>query len=74
MSQLNIYVPKDIEKAIRSQAKKENKSLSAYLMDVVKDHLRHDKWQKGFFTEVLGAWQGELPDIERQVAEERNLL
>lgn len=74
MSQLNIYVPNEMEKAIRAEAKKESKSLSAYLMDVVRGHLQHDKWQDGFFRKVVGGWQGDFPEINRKAAEERDLL
>jgi hypothetical protein len=36
MSQLNFYVPDDIEDQIKQVAKKEGKSISAFLADLVK--------------------------------------
>lgn len=65
MSQLNFYVPDDVEAKIRAAAKKQGKSISAFLADLVKSYFPEKKWDAGFFTDVAGAWSGEFPEIER---------
>ena len=74
MSQLNIYVPADIEETIRKEAQAHRKSLSAYLAEVIKNHFRKNRWQKGFFKEISGKWRGDFPVIEQLLPEERDLL
>lgn len=74
MAQLNFYVPDDIEKNIRQQAKARGKSISSYLAEVVKGHVQHDQWRSDFFTKVVGRWRGGFPKIERPLPEERNGL
>ncbi len=74
MSQLNFYVSDDIEKIIRAEAKSSGESISAYLAELVKSHVKKDRWQKDFFKKVVGAWQGDFPEIESLPIEERNSL
>lgn len=74
MSQLNFYVPKDMEQAIRKEARSHRQSLSSYLASLIKEHVRHDQWQKDFFAKVVAGWQGDFPTIERPPAEERDYL
>jgi recombinational DNA repair protein (RecF pathway) len=74
MSQLNIYVPDEVEKAIRSKAQNEGKSISAYLAELVKKQVHEDQWQTGFFTQVVGAWEGDLPEVPRELPEDRDNL
>lgn len=70
MAQLNFYVPDEVEEGIRKEAKARGKSISAYLAEVVKERIRHDKWQKDFFTKVAGGWRGECPEVDRPPPEE----
>lgn len=71
MAQLNFYVPEDVEVAIRREAMRRRKSISAYLSEVVKGHVKRDKWQRYFFTKVVGGWKGQFPKIESLPPEER---
>lgn len=74
MAQLNFYVPDEVEDNIRKEAKARGKPISSYLAEVVKEHIRHDKWEKTFFTKVVGGWRGQFPTIERHPAEETDFL
>lgn len=75
MSQLNIYVPRDISKIIRLEARKSRKSISKYLMDLFfKKQNNKSKWQQDFFKNVVGQWQGDFPSIQRCFPEERGSL
>ncbi len=74
MAQLNFYVPDDVEKAIRREAKARRKSISSYLSEVVKAQILHDKWQDDFFAKVVGKWRGDFPEVEKLSFEERDEL
>ncbi len=74
MSQLNFYVPDEIEEQIRETAKKEGKTISSFLADLVKASFPEKKWETKFFTEVAGAWDGEFPKIDRPLPDERDNL
>lgn len=74
MAQLNFYVPADVEKNIRQQAKARGKSISSYLAEVVKKQVRQDRWHKDFFKKVVASWQGDFPKITRPFPEERDTL
>ncbi len=69
MAQLNVYLPNDIDTAIRKAAKKQRQSLSAFLASLVKSYLSQAEWQKNFFTKVAGQWQGDFPAIKRELPE-----
>jgi hypothetical protein len=71
MSQLNFYVPDDIEEQIKYAAKQEGKSVSAFLSELVKSKLPQKKWNKDFFESTVGQWVGDFPEIERQLPQER---
>lgn len=74
MSQLNFYVPDDIEEQIRSAAQREGKSISLYISDIIKSKLPSKSWSKEFFSGVVGKWEGEFPTIERPLPQEREEL
>lgn len=74
MAQLNFYVPDEVEEAIRREAKAHRKTISSYLSEVIKGHVLHDKWQKDFFTKVVGKWRGDFPAIEKLDYEKRDEL
>jgi metal-responsive CopG/Arc/MetJ family transcriptional regulator len=74
MAQLNVYVPDKLAEEIRKMAKREGKSLSAFLVDLVRQRLGGERWPKGFFTEVVGRWKGEFPEVKRPPPEEREGL
>lgn len=70
MAQLNFYVPDKIEQVIRKEAQARGESISAYLAQFIKERLQPQQWQEGFFTKVVGGWQGKFPKIERPLPEE----
>jgi len=71
MPQINLYVSDDLEKQIRKEAKRRRLSLSAYLTGLIRNRVEKKDWREGFFTRVVGGWQGEAPEIERELPEER---
>jgi hypothetical protein len=74
MAQLNVYGPDELAEEIRKMAKRESKSLSAFLVDLVRQQLGGERWPKGFFKEVVGQWKGEFPEVQRPPPEERSRL
>lgn len=52
MSQVTIYLPKDVEQLVRREAKKARKSLSAWLADLARESVKPSEWPAGYF-EVL---------------------
>ena len=59
MSQLNFYVPDDVETLIRVKAKQANLPLSKYLAEIVKRETgAANQWPAGYFA-LFDAWQGE---------------
>ena len=60
MSQLHFYVPEDVEKRLRQQAKQARQPLSRFLADLVKREAGQDaRWPEGYFDQVFGQWEGE---------------
>ncbi len=74
MSQLNFYVPDDIEEQIRKAAQKDGKSISAFLADLVKSKFPTKQWDSDFFSSVFGHWEGEFPEIKRSLSQKRDEL
>lgn len=75
MSQLNVYVPDQIEKQIRKKAKKLGKSISGFLTDILTKQVSpQNEWQKGFFTDVVGGWAGELSPPVRELPQDYDPL
>jgi hypothetical protein len=74
MSQLNFYVPDDVEEEIRKAAQKEGKSISAFLAELVKAKLPSQQWSQDFFSSVFGQWDGEFPVVKRAPPQERDEL
>ncbi|MBC7533157.1 MAG: hypothetical protein H7318_16420, partial [Oligoflexus sp.] len=65
MGQMNFYVSANIEEIIRKEANKSNKAVSAYLAEIVKNHVSAKSgWPSGYFEKVIGAWEGEFPEIQ----------
>jgi len=63
MPQVTIYLPKDIERALRAGARRSGKSLSAYIVQLATGRQRQDK-KKGWPKELLdlyGSWEGDFP-------------
>ena len=72
MAQINIYVPDSVARVLRAQAKRNQKSLSQYVVALLQGQTGTTSgWQKDFFTKVVGGWKGELPPMPRPSAEDR---
>jgi hypothetical protein len=63
MSQLNFYVPTEVEEQIREAAQKDGKPISSFLAELVKSHFpTHQGWPKGFFESLVGCVGSDFPD------------
>ncbi len=69
MPQLHLYVPEHIASKVREKAKARNMTLSRYLAEMIKRDVGQG-WPKGYFERVCGKWEGEFPELTREVAEE----
>ncbi len=74
MSQLNFYVPDEVEEQIKKAAKSEGKSISSFLADLVKSKFKPKTWSDDFFTNIAGGWSGESPEINRPKPQSRETL
>lgn len=74
MPQLNVYVPESLERRIRKEAKHSRKSVSAFVMDLVKEKVDRGGWRPDFFSKIVGGWKGDFPEIDRPAPEEREGL
>jgi hypothetical protein len=74
MPQINLYVSEELEREIRAEAKRRRLSLSAYLARLIRSRIGRKGWNEGFFTRVVGGWQGEAPEVERDPPEDRGAL
>lgn len=73
MGQLNFYVSASIEEIIKKAAKSSSQPVSAYLADIVKQHLSiKSEWPSNYFEKVIGGWEGEFPEIEDLPSQERD--
>jgi len=62
MGQLNVYVPDELEEKIKKEAKREGKSVSAFVLEAVKSKVEPTGWSKEFLS-TFGSWEGEFPEI-----------
>ena len=74
MSQVNLYLPDDLAKKVRKLAQKRRKSVSAWLAELIRKEIPQHQWHADFFSEVVGGWEGDVPEIERTLPEEREAL
>ncbi len=58
MGQINVYFPEDLENEIRARAEKENKSLSAVIIEITKKELKPMDYPSSFWK----ALQSKTPD------------
>jgi hypothetical protein len=49
MSQVTIYLPPDVERLVRREAKKARKSLSAWLTELARREVQPSGWPEGYF-------------------------
>ncbi|MBL9039520.1 MAG: hypothetical protein JNG84_13455 [Archangium sp.] len=73
MAQLTLYLPDDVERELRREAKRANKSLSAYMVSLARPKLQRAAWPKSF-TATFGSWRGTFPKIDELPFERRDEL
>jgi plasmid stability protein len=71
MSQLNVYVPDDLEAKVRKEAARRGLSVSAFVTELVRKEVSINEWPPGFF-ELAGSWVGDFPEIEDLPPQERD--
>jgi hypothetical protein len=49
MSQVTIYLPKDVERLVRREAKRARKSLSSWIADLAREAVKPSEWPVGYF-------------------------
>ncbi len=72
MAQLTIYLPDDLEQAVRRAARREHKTVSAYLAELARKkdgRKRKSKWSEAL-GKLEGSWVGRFPQIEDPPPEE----
>lgn len=76
MGQLNVYVPKELEKKIRKEAKQKGKSVSAFVLDALREKIEPRTWSAPFLAMLeKGGLSEDFPnDIEDLPPEERSDL
>jgi plasmid stability protein len=52
MGQINVYFPEDLEKEIRSRAEREQKSLSAVIIEITQKELKPSELPASFWEAV----------------------
>lgn len=74
MAQLNLYVPDDVARKLRGEARKAKKSLSAYVLErVVGGEATGGGWPREFLA-LAGTWEGPFPEPEDPPPEEMGSL
>ena len=58
MPQLHLYVPEGLAAEVARRASARGLSVSRYLAELIQRQVQ-TAWPKGYFEEVVGAWQGE---------------
>lgn len=64
MAQITIYLPDDVARDVKLQARRAKKSVSAYIASLATEKKRGGrKWPKKFL-DTYGSWEGQLPRID----------
>ncbi|MGK5086457.1 ribbon-helix-helix domain-containing protein [Bdellovibrionota bacterium FG-2] len=72
MGQLNIYAPDELEEKIKKEAQKEGKSVSAFVLEAVKNRIEPKAWSQEFLA-TFGSVGADFPDdIEDLPQQERD--
>lgn len=70
MAQLNVYVPDDLEEKIKTEAKREGKSVSAFVLDAVRSRIEPKSWSPAFLklleSEPLEGFPDDIEDLPVQ--------
>jgi hypothetical protein len=73
MAQITIYLPDEIEKKVKDEAKRARLSVSAYISSLATHRLKPRRLPENF-ADLYGSWEGEFPEIEDRAPEEREAL
>lgn len=68
VAQVTIYLPESVEKAVRREAKRARKSVSAYIADLARAQVSQSTWPDEF-GRLYGSWHGKFPDVVDRRAE-----
>lgn len=63
MAQRTIYLPDDLDRLLRREAKKAHKSVSAFIADLARRWAQRSDWQDRLRS-LEGSWEGPFPQIE----------
>lgn len=61
MAQVTIYIPDDLAVGLKERAKREGKSLSAYVAEIARREVAPDAWSDAFLR-LYGSWEGDLEE------------
>lgn len=66
MAQLTIYLPDEVEKTVRKEARRAKKSVSAYIADLAtkKDGRLSDAAWAREIAKLYGSWVGPFPELD----------
>jgi hypothetical protein len=73
MAQITIYLPDEIEKKVKDEAKRARQSVSAYITSLATHRLSPMRLPE-HFANLYGSWEGAFPEIEDRAPEEREAL
>lgn len=75
MSQVTIYLPDDLERELRSAARKAGKSFSAYVVELAtrRKSVKGKGWPREFLA-TFGSWRGDFEEPPELPLEKRDLL
>jgi hypothetical protein len=62
VGQVNIYVPDELEAKIKKEARREGKSVSAFVLEAVKNRVQPQKWSKAFMATFGAIKSDDFPD------------
>jgi predicted transcriptional regulator len=74
MGQLNVYVPDDLEEKIKKEAKRSGKSVSAFVLEAVKDKVSPRQWSEEFLSTFGAAENLDLEEPEDAPPQKRTPL
>lgn len=73
MAQLNIYVPDDLEEKIRRKAQREGKSVSALVVEAVRQEVEPASWSREFLA-LLESEGVDFPEVADEAPQKRPVL
>jgi predicted transcriptional regulator len=74
MGQLNVYVPDELEEKIKKEAKREGKSVSAFVLEAVKHRVDPESWNEEFLKTFGAAEDLDLEEPEDAPPQKRRPL